>query len=265
MIRVVMFDLGETLVDGDLHPFPHVPEALAAIAQLKATDGQRLERTLVSDYTMAEPATPARVAVLFAEYLGLLERTGLRPHFEPVERRITLSTQAGARKPDRHVFETALQRLGTPAALPECLLITENAAHIRAARADLGMAALQFRSAGEAHFDFDDWRRAPSLIADLVAQGGPASAHQAGAVQAGTGQVWHKVSIPGYRELQDIHVAVPGSPTTESVAEAVSYVRGLAAQGQIAGVGESQRTPTHAITTDAQGNRHLVRKRFSAL
>jgi len=58
-------------------------------------------------------------------------------------------------KPDRKIFETALQRLGVTAALTECLFITENAAHIQAARNTLHMKALQFRSPGSSHFDFE--------------------------------------------------------------------------------------------------------------
>src|SRR5262249_19065641 len=55
MIRVVMFDLGGTLVDNDRRPFPHITDALTAIVAFKTADGKPLRSCLVSDYTMPEP------------------------------------------------------------------------------------------------------------------------------------------------------------------------------------------------------------------
>src|SRR5262245_28367539 len=113
MLRVVMFDLGGTLVDGT-RPFPHVPEALSALTRFETADGNRLEHGLVSDFTMADPpAGPAQVRARFREYLERLDGFGLRRYFRPAERRITLSTHAGVLKPDRRVYQTALLRLGS--------------------------------------------------------------------------------------------------------------------------------------------------------
>src|SRR5262249_6650807 len=134
MIRVVMFDLGETLVDNDRRPFPHITDALTAIAAFKTADGKPLHSCLVSDYTMPEPpATQAKITALFKKYLAILDHTGLRAFFEPVEKRVTLSTHAGVAKPDRRIFETALQRLGVKVPLEERLFITEDPGHIKEA------------------------------------------------------------------------------------------------------------------------------------
>ena len=148
MIKIVMFDLGMTLIDGDHRPFAHVEAALTAISGFKTADGKPLRSCLVSDFTMATPpVTTTKVTALFNEYLAILDGTGLRPFFEPVHKRVTLSTQAGVAKPDREIFEKALQRLGASVALKECLVITEDATHIDKARKDLKMQTLQFRSA----------------------------------------------------------------------------------------------------------------------
>jgi beta-phosphoglucomutase-like phosphatase (HAD superfamily) len=160
MVRVVLLDLGGTLVGPD-GPFPHVPDALAALNQLDGSTGEPLATALVSDFPAADPPTPAGVERRFAEYLALLDGFGLRGFFEPVEQRVTLSTQAGVQKPDRRVYELALRRLGTDAMLADCLVITEDAAHVAACRA-LGMQALQFGA------DFDDWSQAPRLVRALV-------------------------------------------------------------------------------------------------
>ena len=77
MIRVVMFDLGMTLVDEHRRPFPHVEDALTAIAGFKTADGKALRSCLVSDFTMATPpVTAAKVTAIVNEYLAILDKTG---------------------------------------------------------------------------------------------------------------------------------------------------------------------------------------------
>ena len=160
MVRVVLLDLGGTLV-GPEGPFPHVEEALTALTELDGSTGEPLLTALVSDFPAAEPPTPEGTQRRFAEYLALLDGFGLRSFFEPVERRVTLSTHAGVQKPDRRVYELALRRLGTDATLADCLVITEDAGHIAACRA-LGMQTLRFGG------DFDDWSQAPARVRTTV-------------------------------------------------------------------------------------------------
>lgn len=168
MIRILLLDLGETLVHGDT-VFPHVKEALQALGDFETAAGERLALSLVSDFTMpTPPVTKQKINRLFREYIGLLDGFGLTSFFEPVEQHVTLSTHAGVFKPERRIFELAINRLGLAAALSECLLITENAEHIAACQS-LGMSALQFDSSGAPGSDFSDWAEAPLLIAYLVA------------------------------------------------------------------------------------------------
>lgn len=306
MIRVVMFDLGLTLIDKHRRPFPHVEDALSAVASFKTADGKALRSCLVSDFTMATPpVTAAKVTALFNEYLAILDKTGLRPFFEPVSKRVTISTQADAQKPDRKIFETALQRLGAKVSLDQCLLITEEAKHIAKVRKTFKMQALQFKSEESSEFDFDDWSEAPGLIANIVAPDQHANAHAAIKAHLAakgidmltaepaesssetrfSGQVWSPISVPGFEDLQDVHVAIPvegkvtrgrkgevrsvapKQPSAGQIAEATSFVRSLATHGQIAGQPGKKpiRGATHQIETDEKGNRRLVRKRFSAV
>ena len=79
---------------------------------------------------------------------------------------MTLSTHAEALKPDRRIFDKALQRLGMIVPLPNCLFITENSTHIERARNDLNMHVLRFGAGSP--FGFDDWHEAPALIADRL-------------------------------------------------------------------------------------------------
>ena len=52
MIRVLILDLGGTLVAGE-SALPHVPEALAALDELDGATGEPLDVVLVSDFHAA--------------------------------------------------------------------------------------------------------------------------------------------------------------------------------------------------------------------
>jgi hypothetical protein len=156
MIKVLLLDLGETLERGNI-VLPGVPEALSALHGFRTVDGSPLTMCLASDYTMPQPRTPEAVEAAFREYVDVLDQLNLRRFFESVERRVTLSTQAGVRKPARAFFEFALQR-ARAAAVPfsERLFITESRLHIEARRG-MGMATLQFG------VDFTRWLDAPPM------------------------------------------------------------------------------------------------------
>jgi len=231
-----MFDLGETLIDeANQQPFPHALQALRAITKAHPAP----KTCLVSDFKME--LTPAKA---MKEYVAILKAAGLRSFFEPVEKRVTLSNHAGAVKPSRKIFKKALQRLGVPATpFKHCCFITENAAHIEAAREKLHMQAFQFG------VDFTDWRDVPAMLGVT-----------AGSV--GTSGGLHTISVPGHEDLKDIQVEVPDSP--DALEEVKSYVASLANNEQIAGrPGKPALGATHTLVIDPKGQRRLVRKRFS--
>ena len=178
MVRVVMFDLGNTIIRDPNSPgaslFPGAREALAELNQL-ASATPPMDTCLVSDFLAAEPPTEQRRAELFAEYLAILDRFQLRPLFEPVDKRVTLSTQAGVTKPDRAIFELAVKRLGLQGVvgLSQCALVTEELEHLSACR-ELGMTTIQFLGPvpGVADFRVGAWSEIPPLIAQLRGHGG---------------------------------------------------------------------------------------------
>jgi hypothetical protein len=304
MIHVLMLDLGETLIHDEV-PLPHVIEALGALTQFETACGDPLAVCLVSDFKMPDPPpTPAKIDVLFREYLEILDHAGLRSFFEPVEQHVTLSTHAGVFKPDRKIFETAIARLGVPANFGECLFITEDVDHIKACR-DLGMNTLTFGQTGEPD-SFGDWSEGPMLIARLIAPASHkdmelaldsnlAATHGMDLVSAAPGRsarepiqarvkVWQELSDPSLGDLDGVRVELPadaqirlnergavesvrqGRPSDEDVAEAMQYVRGLAKTGKV--VSDPNKRPlgaTHEVTVDSEGRRYLRRKRFSAL
>ena len=289
MSRVLLLDLGETLVHG-MTLLPNVPQALAAIAEFKGDSGKPLQRALVSDTEMpSPPPTPAKITPIFKRYVATLDTLALRSFFDPVAKHVTLSAHAGVVKPDRKVFTLALKRLGVKATLRECVFVTENADHIRHCREQLGMKALQFGK------DFTDWADGPLALLTLVA---PAAVNLEAALQPwasarrldgvslvqetrgvvyAQAQMWVPLSGHDLAEAEGVHVPLPvridlptdaqgritprvGKPSPEDVKEAAAYVKGLVARGEIGKA--TGPLATHTVETDAAGRRLLKRRGF---
>ncbi|HYP25952.1 MAG TPA: hypothetical protein VE262_04465 [Blastocatellia bacterium] len=304
MIRVLMFDLYGTLVRGD-SLFPHAREALAVVSKFETSAGDPLDLCLVSDFDMpAPPATPQKTESIFNKYISILNDLDLQDFFEPVRRHVTLSAHAGAPKPDRRVFEKALERLGTDAHLSECLFITENKEHAAACR-KLGMVTLEFNPLGPGEGDFHDWSEAPSIIAQTVAPDSffdmqlalklrLATAHDMELVTISTGstkgrirgraKVLHPVTLMADEGSEKVQVPVPvdveiemseegkiksvkaGEPDPEYLAESAHFIETLREHGQIASE-HSKPTPgqTYQEETDEKGRKLLKHIRSTAL
>ncbi|MEA2939865.1 MAG: hypothetical protein QOD09_394 [Bradyrhizobium sp.] len=294
MIRALLLDLGDTLIDSENRVFPGVKDALGVLETFETEDHQPLVLCLVSDFKMPKPRTAAAIAAAFADYLHVLDQTGLRAFFEPVDQRVTLSTMVGVTKPAAAVFEAALKRAKVDAPLTEAMFITEQAGHVAACR-KLGMTALQFGK------DFKTWSAAPLLISQKIGAPGsknseavfrPALAADHGLhLQSidsispdrirGTARHLVKLSAPELGGLDGVHVELPvdleatidsagkisavqATPRPGDVAEAVQQVRTLTANKQISGDPTAPTIPTHSVETDAEGRRVLRRRRFTA-
>jgi hypothetical protein len=160
VLSALMLDLGETLVHEGV-VLPHVHESLSILKTFTSGDQTPLALALVSDF--GEPGE-GNEGERFEQYVETVGKLDLLRYFEPPERHITLSFQAGARKPDRRVFELALTRLGAEADLTTAGFITENSQHVAAA-SSLGMKTLRFGAMG----DFEDWAEAPLRVASWLA------------------------------------------------------------------------------------------------
>ena len=295
-----MLDLGDTLSDGS-RSFPFVPECLQVLSNFLATDGSPVELSLVSDYYLADPFSEVAVASRFVEFLDILDRLELRPYFEPVERRVTLSTHANAYKPTRAVFTTALARLGLEPELGDCLFVTENRSHVAACRG-YGMMALPFGGGADVEGGFDAWPEGLLVIAKALAPGrqenleialglwaqarhGIEDLHVAnvgkGDVISATAQQWVPLRSPELGPLDGVNVQMPvildvrqtasgvpdrvdvRQPSHEELAEAAHYVKGLSYHHQIVGdTSADAAAATHHIDVDASGRRMLKRRHF---
>lgn len=171
MIKLVLFDLGETLVNKTRKPFPGAVAALEAVAELKTAAGKPVVLGLVSDYYPVEPpGDESAIAAKEKEYQAILDAAGLDRFFRPFAERVTLSTRAGVRKPARKLFEMAAERSGTGATLAECLFVTEEAEHLKKAKV-YGLTAVRFGTGPGFEPAFGDWKDAPAVLGKLIAGG----------------------------------------------------------------------------------------------
>jgi hypothetical protein len=138
-VKLILFDLGRTLEDGDVL-LPGAREALEAISGLRDGSGPAAVLGLVSDVEV--PAGPSEVPLIRQRYLALLDHLGIRSFFEPVAERVTLSSEVGASKPDEAVFRAAVTRADPALQFADVLFVTEDRGHVLAARR-LGLAAVQ--------------------------------------------------------------------------------------------------------------------------
>jgi hypothetical protein len=173
--RALLLDLGDTLERAGV-VLPGVVEALDRLGEIESSPGERLRLGLVSNYIDRLPGDgEGEVERLFREYVEIVRGLGLLRFFTPPEHHVTLSTQAGVRKPHRRIFELAMQRLGLATRLEECVFITEDAEHVAA-----------------------DWRSATPVLLDAL----------------GVDVDRARVAMARFREvLEDNHaIAPPGAP-----------------------------------------------------
>lgn len=148
-MKMVLFDLGDTLeviVNNKDVLLPGALETLQAIEKLKDVQGKPPIQAIVTNFGKI-PATPAQMAVSRAEILQILDALSIRRFFEPVAQRVTLSTEAGATKPSKKIFQHVINKI-PGLRFPDVMFITENFTHVKAAR-QFKMNAVHFKGPGQ--------------------------------------------------------------------------------------------------------------------
>ncbi len=301
MINVAFFDVNETLLHSG-RPIPGVLDALKTIAQLNSDSGHPLLLGVVSNYVMpSQPMTETKVLALETQFRkNVLEPSGLANFFDPFETKVTISSRVGISMPHQGVFEYALVRLHSSAALDECLFITAEASHLSEYKG-YGMIPIRFGSAVPGIRCFSNWCDAPLLLANVVAPDNmqniaiaiaPALASHHGLKEFAStnihGKLIHgranqlfQLDDPRLGTLDGIYVERPTEVTVEitsqgslgkvqtvipgpdEISDAVNFVHTLIQGGRIAHQGESRGT-THAVQSDASGREVLIRQRYAA-
>jgi len=157
-MRAILFDLGDTLVDAQNQPLPGASDLLTAVGNLRDPEGKPVLSGLISDWKMSQ--NRAQRNLFRREYVAELQQSGLDVFFQPVNKRVTLSTDVGVFKPDPLIFQTALDRLARGLAFHHAVFVTERLAHIKAAR-ELGLMAVHFKGPGQSRGEVD-------TLADLL-------------------------------------------------------------------------------------------------
>jgi len=150
-MKLILFDLGDTLEHQDVL-LPGAMEVLQTVSNLKDSEGQPVLLALVSDFLMLRQ--PSDIPRLQQQYYDLLGRLGIDAFFRPLEQFVTLSTEVGVFKPDRLIFQTAIEKAHADLAFSDVLFVTENREHVQAVRT-LGMHAVHFKGPGQQQGDID--------------------------------------------------------------------------------------------------------------
>jgi FMN phosphatase YigB (HAD superfamily) len=163
-MKVILFDLGNTLErQGNLNI--GAMETLQTIQSLQDMEGQAPVLALISDFLM--PDRPAQIPILQQQYYDILEQLGIRQFFEPLSKRVTLSTEVGVNKPNKKIFQTALQKIDHALSFQDAIFITEDLPHITKAR-DFGMRAIHFKSLAQTAGDVNRLTDLIPLIKDFL-------------------------------------------------------------------------------------------------
>jgi len=304
MIKIAFFDLGETLIHEGA-PFPGVIAALRAVTALNTATGQPLVLGIISDYDLPTlPPTEEKITALEQQYRNqALAPSGLAEFFQPFESRVTISSRAGVFKPNQAIFDMAVARSGTGAALNECLFVTENRSHLEKC-AEYGITPVRFGAGGVlgGMAGFSDWADASAVLRGLVSpepavvtagtalaldeQHGLVDFHPTGGdMRTLHGRAGRLVQLSDARlgRINGVYVEIPtdvtvelspdgqvasataAMPVPDEVSDALSFVLGLVRGDRVAVQGETTplSTPTHVVEQDSVGRPRLVRRRYS--
>jgi hypothetical protein len=121
-------------------------EVLQTVSNLKDSEGQPVLLAFLSDFLM--PRQPSDIPSLQQQYYDLLGRLGIDAFFRPLEQFVTLSTEVGLFKPDRLIFQIAIEKAHADLAFSDVLFVTENCEHVQAVRTH-GMHAVHFKGPGQ--------------------------------------------------------------------------------------------------------------------
>jgi FMN phosphatase YigB (HAD superfamily) len=156
-MTTVLFDLGDTLIDGAQHLLPGALELLTAASKMVDPAGDTVELALVSDFD-DDPQ----------EYYAILDDAGLASWFDPLPQRVTLSVEVGVYKPDAAIFRAAVDKISNGLPFDHAVFITENPQHVLAARV-LGLGAIHLKGPGQTSGDVADLFAARPLLESLIA------------------------------------------------------------------------------------------------
>jgi hypothetical protein len=158
---IVFFDLGDTLVRRSQNGYELIPNSLQTVREIgDLTDhnGDHIIRALVIDsHTKEEkPILDSIKENRKNMILSILNRTGLRDEFKPLDARMTLSSDIGFTKSENldKFINIALAKINIEIGLENVILVTEEEDHITKAKS-LGLHTIHLTEKEE-HQLLDD-------------------------------------------------------------------------------------------------------------
>ena len=301
MIDFLLFELEKTLVDSQGKVVAHVIDALKTMKSFRLdTTGKCPVMCLICEGSADRNAVDDKLAELGSR----LETLGINGFFNPVGQRVTLIEDEDVQRFDRHLFETALSQSKSDATPDQCVFFTGDPDVARAARS-LTIKTLEFSPHQDGGIDFSDWLESPLLVAKIVGSNRLKNTEVAlraylAATEnidlisltastdpdtfLGSSSTWHPITSEKLRDLSGINVKLSAEirvqldasgkvktvertgPGPSDKEEAAHFVESLSTHGQIASESSvASGNATHEISTDSEGRRYLVRKRFTAV
>ena len=144
-MKIVLFDLGDTLEYND-KLITGAFETLSNLQKMHDDKNQPVILALISDFLPAN--TPEEIKEIKEKYYKILNNLGIRPFFEPVNERVTLSTEIGVNKPDPRIFRYAIDKISKGLSFKEVIYITENKDHVIATN-EMGINGIRFKGPGQ--------------------------------------------------------------------------------------------------------------------
>jgi|SRR3954466_7586351 len=144
-MKIVLFDLGDTLEHNDTL-LPGAFETLSNIKKINDDQNQPVILALISDFLPAK--SPDEIEAVKKKYYNILDNLGIRSFFEPVNERVTLSTEINVNKPNEEIFRYAIDKISKGLSFKEVIYITENRDHVTATN-KMGINGIHFKGPGQ--------------------------------------------------------------------------------------------------------------------
>jgi FMN phosphatase YigB (HAD superfamily) len=142
-MRVVLFDLGGTLINENTQEIlPDAINTLSGIKNIIDSNGDPLILGLISNYGNIHMSNEEKI-VNRNQYYNLLNKVHITQFFEPLDQKVTLSSEIGVEKPDERIFRAAIDKIQRELPYEQVFFITENHHHIKAVDS-FGMIGIQY-------------------------------------------------------------------------------------------------------------------------
>jgi len=300
MLKIVLLEFEDTLITSTGDLYSGVVETLSTLQKFETDDQRKL---LLYLFSLTPGMWQGAGKSPFEGLRQRLDSLGLGTFFDPIDERAVVGSKGDVTI--QGVIDAVRSRVSSHANLDDIVFVSGSESVSHAIEQNKLRSFRFSQNTVDGPDQFSDWAELPLLLANLFDSARQknlefalrtylssrenlslAFLRPSGKPDVWEGQVntWHSVSSRGFSELNDVNVKIPGQvtieldstgrieklqqtePSPQDKEEAQSFVESLARHHQIATENNPElERATHAIETNADGKRYLVRKRFSAV